>query len=130
MMEKWSPIENLPLRVYLDDFHDSVETLKIQVVSESSDNVLIIDFEQYFAYQNTDELYALKKLELNPELTIDWSFFLSNKSEYIDNIVEGSYGMLESISVLHFVITCGNNVIEVLTSKEPYVYWQKPSIDM
>jgi len=122
-MRKWIPIEDIPLQMDLHDLHDSVERLQIKIISGNDGRVLLIDFERYFAYQNADELCTLEKLELNPILSTSWPLFLTNESDYLNGIVSGSYGIISNEGLTHYVITCGNNIIEVVTNQEPHVSW-------
>ena len=122
-MRQWIPLKDIPPKVVLYDLHDNIERLQIKLVSEEDGRLLLVDFERYFAYKNADELCTLEKFAAHPLLSTNWPLFVTDESDYLNEVVNGSYGIMSNIKLTQYVIICGNNVIEVVTNQEPNVSW-------
>lgn len=122
-ISKWVPITQIPPQLYLQSLHSNDDGLKIELSQEDSELTLYLCFSNILAFQFTDEVNRLKTLNTNRILTTAWPFFITHNSDYIEWLIHQSVGITDRDNLTHYIITCGEGIIDILTKKSPEVYW-------
>lgn len=123
-IKKWEPINNIPAQLFLEGLYDTYDGFKINLKGKlDTDPILILQFSSYLAYQNTEETCRLKSLQTNEILSTEWPLFISNNSSYIDWLIEESYKIVDSRELLHYIITCSDCIIDIISDEAPTARW-------
>lgn len=124
IIEKWKPFEaaDFPADIQVEALHDDYEGFRVIVKGGISSEVYKIDFSDlYLGYRNFDESERLKFINSFPKDLRGWSLFLLTDSEFINWLTKESLEILSKDELKHFVIFTGDDIIEVLTLKDPVV---------
>lgn len=120
---KWEPINKIPSQLYLQDLHNSDDGLKIELSQENLDLRLCIKFGSALAFQFTDEASRLRTLNTNEVLTSPWPLFITHTSSYINWLIDQGLGTVEKNQLIHYIITAGEGIIDIVSRDSPKVSW-------
>jgi len=124
-IKKWEPVAGIPHQLYLLTLLDNAKSLEIKLQGSDTDNILTLSFPSYVSYRNTDETSRLKSLNDNKILSSEWPIFKSNDTQYLDWVVEESFGISNKHNLIHYIITVGSGIIDVVASQEPQLTWEE-----
>ncbi|WP_404401302.1 hypothetical protein [Pelagibacterium halotolerans] len=100
---------------------DRIVMLDIHLI-DSFKNKKCISFDSYISYRKIDEGDAMMILdEISKTSRIGCSFYIVDNSDYIDWIVNQSYGVRDPASMVHYLISTYDDIIEVVTVNPPLI---------
>lgn len=113
--------------LFMDSLHDDSEGLEIKLSDWSNNTATArfrVTFKNYPAYRNIQEEYRLalwKRRDAlgDPGLT-GWAFTVPN-SPWAQEFAKEPILEIFNPSVIHYLITTENDVVEVLSAEEPAV---------
>lgn len=114
---KWIPIQTIPYR--------RIWTYFIRL-KEWGKKVKIVFKYSVHAYRSTDESFRQKTIfelsnKYGEKFIAEWSLFKVRNSEYIQWLLEQSYEIIESESLIHFVFVALDSIFEVIAAYEPKI---------
>lgn len=106
-------------KLFLDKITDDENGLSI-FISTDKERKLIINFDCFYSYRNTDESYRLNAINKLRGMS-DASIFISTNSEYLYWFNCESLGIYSKENLKHYIILTSENVIDVVALDEPAV---------
>lgn len=122
-INKWNPIHDIPNQLYLNSLRDEANVLTVLLSNVDTDRDISIVFDGVISYQSVIETCSLEQLEKYPILSSEWPLFWTEESNYIDRLVAQSFGMYEKKELIHYIITHGNGIINIVCFSKPLVTW-------
>jgi hypothetical protein len=124
-LKPWQPLADIPAKLHLDSLQDDFTGLKLILSTEHENTpALIVLFEHYFSYRNTDESERMKTLNRYPILTSGkYPFFVLEESDFIEWLKRESLDTLDE-NLKHFIICTPNDIVDILSIDMPVVSWK------
>ncbi len=123
-IKKWIPAKNIPNSLCIESITDDYNGLKIMLANEHDiSQSLILHFSDYYGYRNFDESERLHTLNCYPELTVQWSLFIAENTDFIKWLYKESLEIVDRSEIKHYIIGTSNDIFEVLSSEVPEVIW-------
>jgi len=125
VFKKWEPISELPTEVYLEGLHHDYEGFRLLLKgSGSHGKMLRITFDPALLYRNLDEGdYLYDEADYSQLETKEWSFFIIEKSDFLDWFQQVSQGIHRSQHIIHYAIYTPNDCVDILSAYPPKVEW-------
>lgn len=120
---RWEPISDLPIHLYIDSILEDHNGLTIIVRGADTEDSISFVFKKLVNFQNTIESCTLQRLEDLPMLSTEWPLFIISHSSYVYSLTEQSFGIINHDDLLHYIITHGDGIIDIVTYQEPVVKW-------
>lgn len=124
---RWTPIEGLANKYYLETVSEHKQALTVTLCEESNiqKKVRISFGFSAEAHRDTYETYRHALIcELDErygkDFYVNWVFFKVNNSAYVRWLTEQSYGM-SGADFMHFSFLTSESVLDVLATKNPIV---------
>lgn len=123
---KWQPNISVQRKYFIKKIVDDESGLHVFLVSVEDNSKICIEFPGIvYAYRSVDELSALGTMdhvvdEKGHFMASDWTFFLVEKSSYIDIIKNSSKGVYFDYDLIHFAVISGESLLEVITDMLPH----------
>jgi len=125
-IHEWHPIEHISKELpYIEYILDDYEGLKILLAYEKESKYMLITFDNFYGYRNFNESERLKTWAEMPELTTKWSLYRRKNSKFTKWLSSESLGIVEETNINHYIITTGDDVVEILAPEPPIVKWMK-----
>lgn len=125
---KWLPnAENLAKKYTVASVDDVIGEFNIYLYDEIHNKRICVNFyESVDIFRRTNIFFRsaeLNKLaaEHGKEFYEQWTFFKISNSSYVGELVKESYGMLNAMHCIHFVIVGSNCIVDVITDHEPKI---------
>ena len=96
---KWTPIENVPPTLSVNEVVYGAGGLKIFLKEPTISGLLLINFKSYLGFRIFDESYRLRTIYDNEILishTDPWTLFVSDECEIIDWLKTESLNIVDS----------------------------------
>ena len=125
---RWEPIKGLSKKYYIESITDNIRGFKI-ILSDSNDEnkKLQITFgNSVDSYKSTYESFQQKMLfdleqKYGPDFFTEWTYFKVLNSEYLAYLSQQSYGITDSLSLMHFSFISMEFIVDIIASSEPKV---------
>lgn len=124
---KWSPLENLNFKLYIEKLIDDKTGLQLFLQTKDMKQTIKVSFENHvLSYRNTDEGGRLKTLRLLSEkyengFYAEWTLFKVINSNYVAWFNQESHNIYSNLGIEHYVFLTCDDVVDVLSSYEPQV---------
>lgn len=125
---RWeTSVPGLSKKYVLKSIEDIIGEFNLYLYDDEKKNIVRINFYESTAIsRRTNIKYRLAELERlaaehGKEFYEDWTFFKISNSEYVRDLVEESYGMLNAKYCIHFVFIASNCIVDVITDHEPKI---------
>jgi len=125
IFKKWEPISGLPTKIYLEGLHHDYEGFRLLLkASGGQAKMLRITFDPALVYRNIDEgdylNYGADYSQLEP---MEWSFFIVEKSNFLDWFQQVSQEIHDLQNIVHYAIHTPNDCVDILSAYPPKVEW-------
>ena len=120
---KWSPIDDLPFPLDLDEFCKNENGLSIFLNSEDhTEKILHIHFSVYESFREIGEEFKTKFWH-EVEIEEDYAFFIVENSEWLETFHAEAENHFRDFPLQHYAIWTTENWIDILSSEKPSVTW-------
>lgn len=121
---KWSPIDGVPDRLFVEAIHDDYEGFRVLVRGEDRVSATLrLSFGPVVAYRNINESYRLRTWASLPGSRGLPGLVILVNSKWIDWLVQESSGVLDSAALVHYAIYTPEDCIDIVTEFAPIVEW-------
>lgn len=121
-VERWTPIDNMPSTLYVEELIDSYNGLKVLLKGEDENSQEFeLKFENYFGYRNFNESERLKTINKFSFFSEGWSLFIANGTDFTSWLTDESLGTVDESDIYHIIINSPEDIIEVLTADLPVI---------
>lgn len=125
VIESWSPIDLQSKSLYFVSLLDGQDGLQIHFEMEDFDSFVVLDFGYHAIYfQSQDENGSLRIIDELGLRSMDGPFYILNNSNLINMVAHNSYGFIEKARLIHFILFHTDGLLDILSSKEPKVYFK------
>jgi len=124
---KWTPIENVPPTLSVNEVVYGAGGLKIFLKEPTISGLLLINFKSYLGFRIFDESYRLRTIYDNEILishTDPWTLFVSDECEIIDWLKTESLNIVDSSrEIKNYIINTMDEVVDIVSEVPPTVKW-------
>ena len=124
---RWEPIEGLDPKYYLDGIIDSIDELRIRLISDRDQSLGVdLTFDSAWCYRVSYESFrADLTYQLGVKYGIDfgtkWTFFKVEESDYLSWFSRESYEFSNSAEMTHYCLLSLEAVVDIAASTDPVV---------
>jgi len=123
----WEPLQDLPSYLHFERLQSDSEGLRIYFIDPKVGRILVVYFERFVSYRNTDEGFRLRTWQTLSEQS-QWPLFKIQNSHMLQWLyleTESIYTQ-EQLPNNHYAFTTGEDIVDVVSYDEPNVFWFEP----